>query len=290
MNTSGDAAESIVRMSLQALEVAVKLSGSGAKNVAAIMIAMLKDQKQTKGKTRLTNMLKSGKELKVFTVKEEDLRKFTEEAKRYGVLTIRRQPYKKNIRVPNYGDDYTEEKIIERIKVEKITRVPFLNEFSKNKYYRSYDYKREKPKGIYALYLHYCYLLNVIPKSKPYKKIPATLREDSRKLDQISNETKLLVSENLITDEQFFLFKENKQKELNNLLEEREKLYYEFSNKTNKDEMNDRLDEIKPKIKELRRVIKLCDGIEERIPRIERNTQEFIDCERKESERSEHIK
>ena len=32
MNTSGDAAESIVRMSLQGLEVAVKLSGSGAKN------------------------------------------------------------------------------------------------------------------------------------------------------------------------------------------------------------------------------------------------------------------
>ena len=86
MNTSGDAAESIVRMSLQGFEVAVKLTGSGAKNVAAIMIAMLKDQKQTKGKTRLTNMLKSGKELKVFTVKEEDLRKFTEEAKRYGVL------------------------------------------------------------------------------------------------------------------------------------------------------------------------------------------------------------
>jgi len=86
MNTSGDAAESIVRMSLQGFEVAVKLTGSGAKNIAAIMVAMLKDQKQTKGKTRLTSMLKSGKELKVFTVKEEDLRKFTEEAKRYGVL------------------------------------------------------------------------------------------------------------------------------------------------------------------------------------------------------------
>lgn len=209
---------------------------------------------------------------------------------RYGVLTIKRQPYKKNIRVPNFGDDYTEERITERIKKEKIPRVPFLNEFSNNKYYRSYEYKREKPKGIYALYLHYCYLLNVIPKSKPYKKLPATLREDSRKLDQISNETKLLVSENLITDEQFFLFKEKKQKELNDLLEEREKIYYEFSNKDNKDEMNKKLDEIKPKVKELRRVIKLCDGIEERIPRIEKNTQEFIDNERKESEKSEHIK
>ena len=40
MNTSGDAAESIVRMSLQGLEVAVRLSGSGAKNVAALMIAI----------------------------------------------------------------------------------------------------------------------------------------------------------------------------------------------------------------------------------------------------------
>ncbi len=86
MNTSGDAAESIVRMSLQGLDVAVRLTGSGAKNIAALLVAILKDKQQTKGKTRLTNMLKSGKELKVFTVKEEDLRKFTEEAKRYGVL------------------------------------------------------------------------------------------------------------------------------------------------------------------------------------------------------------
>ena len=31
-------------------------------------------------------MLKSGKELKVFSVKYDDLKKFTEEAKRYGVL------------------------------------------------------------------------------------------------------------------------------------------------------------------------------------------------------------
>ena len=86
MNTSGDAAESIVRMSLQGLDVAVRLTGSGAKNIAALLVAILKNKQQTKGKTRLTNMLKSGKELKVFTVKEDDLKKFTEEAKRYGVL------------------------------------------------------------------------------------------------------------------------------------------------------------------------------------------------------------
>ena len=86
MNTSGDAAESTVRMSLQGLEAVVRLSGSGAKNIAALLIAVLKSKEQTKGKTRLTNMLKSGKELKVFSVKQEDLKTFSKEAKRYGVL------------------------------------------------------------------------------------------------------------------------------------------------------------------------------------------------------------
>ena len=86
MNSSGDAAESIVRMSLQGFEVAAKITGSGAKNVGALIIAIMKDKRQTKGKTSLTNMLKSGKELKVFSIKQDDLKKFTEEAKRYGVL------------------------------------------------------------------------------------------------------------------------------------------------------------------------------------------------------------
>ena len=44
------------------------------------------EEKKTKGKSRLTNMLRSGKELKVFTVRRGDLKKFTQEAKRYGVL------------------------------------------------------------------------------------------------------------------------------------------------------------------------------------------------------------
>ena len=86
MNTSGDAAESIIRMSLQGIEVAARISGSGAKNVAVLLCAILTEQEKVKGKTKLVNMLKSGKELKVFSVKYDDLKKFTEEAKRYGVL------------------------------------------------------------------------------------------------------------------------------------------------------------------------------------------------------------
>lgn len=86
MNTSGDAAEQIVRMSLEGFEVAAKITGAGAKNIAVLLYAILKEEKKTKGKARLTNMLRSGKELKVFTVRQSDLKKFTQEAKKYGVL------------------------------------------------------------------------------------------------------------------------------------------------------------------------------------------------------------
>lgn len=86
MSYSGDAAEQVVRLSLETGEVAVKLAGEGAKQIAIILYAILREQKKTKGKTRLTNMLRSGKELKVFAVKDSDLQLFCREAKKYGVL------------------------------------------------------------------------------------------------------------------------------------------------------------------------------------------------------------
>ena len=86
MNNGADAADQIVNMSLKGIEVMAKISGEGAKNLATYLYAVLKDQKRTKGKIRLEGLLRSGKELKVFAVRNEDLKKFCQEAKRYGVL------------------------------------------------------------------------------------------------------------------------------------------------------------------------------------------------------------
>ncbi len=86
MNPGGDAAEQVVRLSLEGAEVAAKITGTGAKNIALLLYAVLKEEKKTKGKARLTSMLKSGKELKVYTITQKDLAKFSQEAKRYGVL------------------------------------------------------------------------------------------------------------------------------------------------------------------------------------------------------------
>ena len=90
MDNGGQTADQVVRMSLQGIEVAaqvtMKIGESAAKTLAATLYAILTDKKKVKGKTRLNTLLKSGKELKVYALRNEDLKLFCEEAKRYGVL------------------------------------------------------------------------------------------------------------------------------------------------------------------------------------------------------------
>ena len=87
MSTGGDSAEEIVRLSLEGFEVVARISGSMAKNVAIMLYTMSKDtNKKTKGRTNLTNIMKSKSDLRVFSMKQEDFLKFKKEAKRYGIL------------------------------------------------------------------------------------------------------------------------------------------------------------------------------------------------------------
>ena len=87
MSVNGDASEQAVRLGLEGFEVTVKLIGSGAKNLLAMLYAMQKDksQNQTRGKMKLTKMLRTGKPLKIFSISKEDLKVFSKEAKTYGI-------------------------------------------------------------------------------------------------------------------------------------------------------------------------------------------------------------
>lgn len=86
LNTGGEAADQVIRMTLNGAEVALKITGVAAKEVAAMLYAILKENKKSKGRTRLESLVKSGKPLTVFTVKVDDFEQFKKEAKRYGVL------------------------------------------------------------------------------------------------------------------------------------------------------------------------------------------------------------
>jgi len=103
--SGGDAAEQIVRVSIEGVEMAAKLVGGGAKELATFLFAVLRDggpqaqQKGSvlKGRERLSAMLKSGKELKVFALKEADLKAFCAEARRFGVGYYVVRGHKKNL-------------------------------------------------------------------------------------------------------------------------------------------------------------------------------------------------
>lgn len=91
---SADAADQVVKMSLETAEVILRLSGSGAIKVGGELFKMYKQQNKTKGAARLDNMLRSGKALKVYTFKTKDMT--MDEAKKdqfllvfWGMNTIR---------------------------------------------------------------------------------------------------------------------------------------------------------------------------------------------------------
>ncbi len=87
---SADTADQMMKMTLEGIEVAaeiaLKAGGEAAKSIAVTLYAIITDNKKVRGKTNLNNLLKSGKELKVFAIHHKDLEKFCTEAKHYGVL------------------------------------------------------------------------------------------------------------------------------------------------------------------------------------------------------------
>ena len=86
MYQSGDAAEQVVRIGLEGAEFALKVTGAAARNIAAALYVVLKDQKKTKGRARIEAMLREKRPLKVYTIKKTDCPEFARQARGYGIL------------------------------------------------------------------------------------------------------------------------------------------------------------------------------------------------------------
>ncbi len=76
MDVSGDVADLMVKEGIQLTEESIKLLAAGSKNLAAFLLALAKDGKKLVGKTHMARLLREGKELKVFHIKESDLLDF----------------------------------------------------------------------------------------------------------------------------------------------------------------------------------------------------------------------
>ena len=82
----GEAADQLVRMILNGSEVAIRLSGSAAKNVLALTLALAKQNKQLSGKVNMARMLRQTRDLRLFAMTPELYKAFQKQAKRQKLL------------------------------------------------------------------------------------------------------------------------------------------------------------------------------------------------------------
>ena len=86
MNPESAAADQMLRMELMVTEFAVKLAAKGAVNLAALLVAVLRNEKQIAGKSDITKLLQSGAALTTFPLPAEKMKAFSDLAKEYGVM------------------------------------------------------------------------------------------------------------------------------------------------------------------------------------------------------------
>ena len=187
-------------------------------------------------------------------------------------VTVRAEGRERGMKLArNLGEEYTLDSIRRRILTQKIEKPAPPAMLPEKKTYvikvHGNIQKARKIGGLRGLYLHYCYLLGILPKNRPPKspkQVHMMFREDLIKLDKISKETRLLCHYRIDTTEQLFSLKEELQGKMAELANKRKHLRYQ--SRSVKD--GEKLSEVKTEISaltkqigELRKEVGLCDGI-----------------------------
>ena len=215
-------------------------------------------------------------------------------------ITIRPEGRERGLKLKrNFGENYSLEVI--RVRILEENELPAEKKISVGKYYRiqvSGNFKQtRKIRGLRGLYLHYCYLLGILPKNRlsiSAKQVHVLFREDLLKLNTISKETKLLCHYHIDTAEQLFSLKERLQKQMEQCVKERKHLRYKIRADRPEEEIQEMKEQIKvltEKIGMLRKEAALCDGIAARSKVIEEKFKMVREeKEKKEEQSHEHIR
>ena len=212
-------------------------------------------------------------------------------------ISIRKDPYKRNIRIERrFGENYSIDNIKRRILEEQAVRVPFIENvynYRKVNFPFAKRHKKAKAKGFIALYYHYCYLLKVFPNKVPQQKLPASIRADVSRMEELSNEAKFLYMNNIKTLDNLLNYRDETNYKINELLNQRERLW--AKRKLSKDEddrhkIAENISSLNDKIIKLRKKVEMCEDIKSRVPKIDHNLDELDKQEGLEKETKEKKK
>lgn len=218
-------------------------------------------------------------------------------------ITVRPEGRDKGLKLArNFGEEYTIESIRRRIllqnkEVQK-SKIPLREEKKYTVHLHGMLRPHRKIGGLRGLYLHYCYLLGILPKNRlqgNHNQMHHLLKEDLTKLNHITKETKLLCRCHIDTAEQLFSWKENCENRLEQLGKERQSLRYRMRSLKNghtRTEMKAEIAGLTEQIKELREEVNLCDGIAARSGVIKEKikTVQQENLKRKEEQEHEYVR
>lgn len=190
-------------------------------------------------------------------------------------ISVRPQGKERFVRLMrNFGEEYSIENIRRRILSQYIPEKPLAEPERKTRHYRMQGSMKtvRKITGFRALYFHYCYKLGIFPKDRPQnrKRLHFLLREDLLKLNNISQEVRLLVRHKIDTAEQLSLYKNGLEVQIEKLSAERKALYKKQrtvkcqSDPILAEAVKKEIDDLTEQLKNLRREVHLCDDIAER--------------------------
>ena len=209
-------------------------------------------------------------------------------------ISIRRYPYKRNIRIERaFGEEYS----IENIKNKIYSRYPSREEvikpktYDKKLFYKGSIKKLRKPKGIIALYYYYCYLLKVYPKKNLNYKMNPEMRAEVKKMDKYSEQIRFICKYKLETLSRIDDVKEEKKEELQKCLNCRNRFYYKRNNLKDDDEkdlVTKQIIAVTSELEKVRKEIKMCDVIYDNSIKMKENIREME--EREHTKKKENIR
>ncbi len=202
--------------------------------------------------------------------------------------------WKKPIRIHQLGDDYTRERIEERI-ADNDTNVRAMRLRQQYRIPNNYSLKRRIDRimgrsGLEKLYLRYCYELGHLPR---YRQNPTrlhiVLKEDLLKCDQYSEQAKLLSRYHISTEEDLSLHQERAEEKMADITVRREELRKKARcvlPEADIEQTKDEIRQITTELRKLRREVKVCEQIRERSGHVKENLQTLDHERRREKEQS----
>ena len=185
---------------------------------------------------------------------------------------------------------YSEENIRQRILNNELSVSKRISKPAVYHYHGNIKKQRRKFKGLRALYIRYCFEMGIFPKNAPNRKrVHFLLREDLKYMDRITQETTLLWKNKIETYEELNTYQNDVQENLDNLIRKRRRVYNQVRRCKNpdiKEKLQKDIADYSAEIQNLRREVKLYEGIKERSLKMKVKL-ETIQKEEKEKERDQ---